>query len=165
MATSAAEAPAVQAPIQPPPVSPISDAQLTGGILDEQGFQILNKEEKIEYRDEHGNVLDPEQVEALRGQVEFQTRYETRTRLLDAAGNEIYNKVVEGHGPGDDSSVAEKPDPEPETAAGSPVPVASDEPAHVDVDADLAKEERVEAANTAATAAEPEENPEVEATA
>jgi len=136
------------------------------GVLDEQGFQILSKEEKIEYRDEYGNVLDPEQVEALRGQVEFQTRYETRTRLLDAAGNEIYNKVVEGDGPKDNSIVAEKPDPEPETASGLPVPIASDEPAHVDVDADLVKEQHVDAANTAATAAEPEmENPEVEATA
>jgi len=105
-------------------------------------------------------------VEALRGQVEFQTRYETRTRLLDAAGNEIYNKVVEGDGQQKDSSVAEKPEPEPETASGSPVPVASDEPAHVDVDADLAKEQHVDAANTAAAAAEPgSENAEVEATA
>lgn len=46
-------------------------------------------EEKIEYRDEDGNLLDEEQVKALEGKVSFSTRYETRTRLVDAAGNEI----------------------------------------------------------------------------
>lgn len=48
-------------------------------------------EEKIEYRDEEGNLLDEDQVRALEGKVSFQTRYETRTRLVDEAGNEVYD--------------------------------------------------------------------------
>lgn len=135
--------------------------------MDEQGYQILSKEEKIEYRDENGNVLDEAMVEALRGQVEFQTRYETRTRLIDGEGREIYNKVVEGDAPGSDNSVvAEKPDPEPETAPAPPPPVVSDEPVHVDAEQDVQKEEHLAAADTAASAAQPgEEHLEVEATA
>lgn len=46
-------------------------------------------EEKIEYRDEDGNLLDEAQVKELEGKVSFSTRYETRTRLVDASGNEI----------------------------------------------------------------------------
>jgi len=124
----------------------------------------------VEYRDENGNVLDDAQVEALRGQVEFQTRYETRTRLVDGDGKEIYNKVVEGSGPApiagldEESHVAEKPEPEPETAQAE-APIASDEPAHVDVEDDLQKEQHLGQADTAAAAAVPEENPEVAATA
>jgi dolichyl-phosphate-mannose-protein mannosyltransferase len=53
------------------------------------GHQILSREERVEYRDQHGNLLNEEQVEALKGKVEFKTRYETRTRLVDADGNEI----------------------------------------------------------------------------
>lgn len=52
-------------------------------------------EEKIEYRDEDGNLLDEEEVKALEGKVSFSTRYETRTRLVDAAGNEIEGIVGE----------------------------------------------------------------------
>jgi dolichyl-phosphate-mannose-protein mannosyltransferase len=53
------------------------------------GQRILSREEKVEYRDQDGNLLDPEQVKALEGKVEFKTRYETRTRVVDANGNEI----------------------------------------------------------------------------
>lgn len=40
-------------------------------------------EEKVEYRDEDGNLLDEAQVAALEGKVSFSTRYETRTRMVD----------------------------------------------------------------------------------
>jgi dolichyl-phosphate-mannose-protein mannosyltransferase len=53
-------------------------------------------EEKIEYRDEDGNLLNEEQVAALQGKVSFSTRYETRTRLVDEQGNEVHDGVVEG---------------------------------------------------------------------
>jgi dolichyl-phosphate-mannose-protein mannosyltransferase len=53
------------------------------------GQSVISREEKIEYRDQDGNLLDPEQVKALEGKVSFQTKYETRTRLVDTAGNEI----------------------------------------------------------------------------
>ncbi|CAK7562991.1 MAG: Dolichyl-phosphate-mannose--protein mannosyltransferase 1 [Sporothrix epigloea] len=57
---------------------------------DDTGEQlVLSREERIEYRDQDGNILNAEQVEALRGKVDFKTRYETRTRLIDEAGNEI----------------------------------------------------------------------------
>lgn len=55
---------------------------------------IVRLEEHIEYRDEDGNVLNDEQVKALEGLVEFKTRYETKTRLLDEYGNEL----PEGYG-------------------------------------------------------------------
>jgi dolichyl-phosphate-mannose-protein mannosyltransferase len=53
------------------------------------GQRILSREERVEYRDQDGNVLNEEQVKALEGKVEFKTRYETRTRIVDADGNEV----------------------------------------------------------------------------
>lgn len=50
---------------------------------------MLHKEQRVEYRDQNGNILDPEQVKALEGKVEFRTRYETHTRVIDAEGNEV----------------------------------------------------------------------------
>ncbi|KAF2970510.1 hypothetical protein GQX73_g3051 [Xylaria multiplex] len=54
-----------------------------------QGQKILAREEKVEYRDQDGNLLNEEQVKALEGKVEFKTKYETRTRVIDANGNEV----------------------------------------------------------------------------
>lgn len=53
------------------------------------GQRLVKREERIEYRDQDGNILDEEQVKSLEGKVEFKTRYETRTRMLDNGGNEI----------------------------------------------------------------------------
>lgn len=53
------------------------------------GQRLIKREERIEYRDQDGNVLDDEQVKALEGKVEFKTRYETRTRMVDAEGREF----------------------------------------------------------------------------
>lgn len=53
------------------------------------GQRLLKREERIEYRDQDGNVLDEEQVKSLEGKVEFKTRYETRTRVLDSDGKEL----------------------------------------------------------------------------
>jgi dolichyl-phosphate-mannose-protein mannosyltransferase len=53
------------------------------------GQKILSREERVEYRDQDGNLLNEEQVKELEGKVEFKTRYETRTRVVDANGNEI----------------------------------------------------------------------------
>ena len=47
------------------------------------------REEKIEYRDQNGNLLNADQVKALEGKVSFSTRYETRTRYLDDDGKEV----------------------------------------------------------------------------
>jgi dolichyl-phosphate-mannose-protein mannosyltransferase len=55
------------------------------------GQRVIAQEEKVEYRDQDGNLLDPAQVSSLaeEGKVTFKTKYETRTRLVDAAGNEV----------------------------------------------------------------------------
>lgn len=49
---------------------------------------------RVEFRDEHGNVLDESLVSALRkeGKVSFETRYETKTRL--AHGHQV--DIVDG---------------------------------------------------------------------
>jgi dolichyl-phosphate-mannose-protein mannosyltransferase len=51
--------------------------------------KMVHTEERVEYRDQDGNLLNEEQVKALEGKVEFKTRYETRTRVVDAQGNEV----------------------------------------------------------------------------
>ena len=67
---------------QPPPAENVTPQAAV------QNAQVV-KQEKIEYRDQDGNLLNEEQVAALEGKVSFQTRYETRTRVVDANGNEI----------------------------------------------------------------------------
>ncbi|KAL9114827.1 MAG: hypothetical protein Q9227_001070 [Pyrenula ochraceoflavens] len=58
--------------------------------------QVIGREERVEYRDQNGNLLNSEQVSQLEkeGKVTFKTKYETRTRLVDAAGNEIEDGPV-----------------------------------------------------------------------
>lgn len=53
--------------------------------------RILHQEETVEYRDQDGNLLDDEAVQQLLqdGKAKFETKYETRTRLVDEAGNEV----------------------------------------------------------------------------
>ena len=98
-------------------------------------------EEKIEFRDENGELLDDEQVKALEGKVSFSTRYETRTRVVDGAGNEIYNALVEeGDGSqGVHGTAADGPDPETGDAQR-----ANTEPASVGVEGDVRKERSLE---------------------
>ncbi|KAG9771237.1 PMT-domain-containing protein, partial [Aureobasidium melanogenum] len=52
---------------------------------------VIAKEEHVEYRDQDGNLLDEAQVAALmaEGKASFQTKYETRTRMVDEYGNEV----------------------------------------------------------------------------
>lgn len=59
------------------------------------GQRLVKREERVEYRDQDGNILDPEQVKELEGKVEFKTRYETRTRMLNDAGEEVEDSVDE----------------------------------------------------------------------
>ncbi len=68
--------------------------------------QVIAREELVEYRDEQGNVLDEAQVAALDGKVSFQTRYETRTRLVDPDGHELGDKPAEAP-PRPDGRIAE----------------------------------------------------------
>ncbi len=123
-----------EAPAQmsPPPLAP--------------GQSILSREEKIEYRDQDGNLLDPEQVKALEGKVSFKTRYETRTRMVDAQGNEINPPEEAPVAPphpdvdGADSSTSGKHEPESQA-----VPAIQSE-----VEADESKEESIENSNSSA---------------
>ena len=61
--------------------------------------KIIGREEQVEYRDQDGNLLNDEQVAALEkdGKVTFKTKYETKTRLVDEAGNEIQQQYAPEH--------------------------------------------------------------------
>ncbi|MGI4851010.1 MAG: hypothetical protein ACRYGR_03640 [Janthinobacterium lividum] len=109
-------------------------------------------EEKIEYRDENGRLLDEAEVKALEGKVSFSTRYETRTRLVDSEGNQLHEGVVEESVAGT-LAVGENPE-----TGGAPEADASAAPPHVDVGADLAKEAVVE---NSQESAEPSSEPEL----
>ncbi|KAI1865163.1 hypothetical protein JX265_008210 [Neoarthrinium moseri] len=92
----AAPPPPVQEPPQQAqnPQVPPNGAEGAAGIsgapqLQQDGQKVIGREERVEYRDQDGNLLNEEQVRALEGKVEFKTRYETRTRVVDAAGNEV----------------------------------------------------------------------------
>lgn len=69
------------------------DGQVTpqpaGAVL--EGQRVIGRDENVEYRDQDGNLLDPAAVSSLaqEGKVTFKTKYETRTRLVDADGNEM----------------------------------------------------------------------------
>lgn len=80
-----AKAPAVEQPKEKVSGAPAAGEQ-----------RVVHTEERVEYRDQDGNLLDMEQVKALEGKVEFKTRYETRTRIIDAAGNEVFVGAQEG---------------------------------------------------------------------
>lgn len=104
--------------------------------------EVVHVEEKTEYRDQFGNLLDDEQVRALSESpgVSFATKYETRTRLVDMAGNFLGFE-------GEDESVApHHPDVEggnPETGKPDELPT-KDQPATADAKKDTEKERSVE---------------------
>ncbi len=108
---------------------------------------IVSTEERIEYRDQNGNLLNEEEVASLEGKVSFKTRYETRTRVIDAAGNEIINEPAAGGA--DLAPPHPDVDREPETVAK--VAGEGDErqyPATASVEEDVKKENSVEKADT-----------------
>lgn len=120
------------------------------------GGQIVSHEEKVEYRDDIGNLLDPEQVKELEGKVSFSTRYETRTRILDAQGNELYNGPIQVEISDRESAagtVASAPEPEtvgepagqankapPKNVAAGKESVEKESKATAEPEADLSKE-------------------------
>lgn len=79
-----------QQPIVEEQIPPMSDAPAYHSAVPPPfAHSIISREEKVEYRDQNGNLLDEEQVKALEGKVSFKTRYETRTRMVDGAGNVV----------------------------------------------------------------------------
>jgi dolichyl-phosphate-mannose-protein mannosyltransferase len=149
--SSAAPPPVIAAPVvneQPKNDAEVSEAAVVSpppeGIPKE--LPVLSKEERIEYRDENGRVLNDEEVAELAGKVSFKTRYETRTRIVDAQGNEIYEGLVDAHGAEEAGVAPPHPDVEgqnPETQEGARAE-ASDLPPAVEVAEDQAKEQSVE---------------------
>ncbi|PKS12088.1 hypothetical protein jhhlp_001384, partial [Lomentospora prolificans] len=91
--TSAKAVEAKQPPPEVPAAEVAQDADAKAGISGAPpviaGQKVLQQEERVEYRDQDGNLLNEEQVAALQGKVEFKTRYETRTRIVDQEGNEV----------------------------------------------------------------------------
>jgi len=129
------------------PAEPVGDAAVTSQAPFEVGENpIVSREEKIEYRDENGNLLDEEQVKALEGKVSFKTRYETRTRIIDSDGNEIY----EGESAPDGRIMEGMPPPHPDVEGRNPETgdagenEANDAPPTVAVGDDQAKENSAE---------------------
>ena len=98
----------------------------------------VRREEKVEYRDQDGNLLNEEEVAALAGKVDFQTRYETRTRVIDPDGNEIPDSSSAGTAP------PHPADREPETAANDPENDGRELPATASPEDDVAKEKSVQ---------------------
>lgn len=85
----------------------------TAGISAPSGApepRVIAKEEKIEYRDQNGNVLNDDQVKELEGKVEFKTKYETRTRVVDEKGNEL--PVPDGGWPAEFAAGVAPPHPD-----------------------------------------------------
>ncbi|KAF2090172.1 glycosyltransferase family 39 protein [Saccharata proteae CBS 121410] len=102
--------------------------------------QIMGSEQKVEYRDEQGNILDEEMVKSLEGKVSFKTRYETRTRLVDAAGNEIAGSVQ----PDNEGIAPPHPDYDGPGTAEKAEGDASEKPPVVSASEDEAKESSAE---------------------
>lgn len=63
--------------------------QAQGAPID--GQQVVGSEERVEYRDQDGNLLDADEVAQLmeEGLASFSTKYETETKLVDQFGNII----------------------------------------------------------------------------
>ncbi|KAF2197032.1 dolichyl-phosphate-mannose-protein mannosyltransferas-like protein 1 [Delitschia confertaspora ATCC 74209] len=144
--SSAAPPPAVAPPVQQQVQEPIVSDKPEVSPPPAGELPVLSKEERIEYRDENGRILDEEEVKSLEGKVSFKTRYETRTRIVDSQGNEIYEALVgqqEVAGPG---VAPPHPDVEgrnPETGDVKEAE-ASEAPPTVAVEEDEAKEKSVE---------------------
>ena len=138
-----------QKPLAQEPQPPMSDAPAFQSAPPlPAGHSIISKEEKVEYRDQDGNLLDPEQVKLLEGKVSFKTRYETRTRLVDAAGNEIQPDIVGVAPPHPDVDNVDQ------ETIGIPEKAGDEGPASQrDVTADEKKEEGIE--NTRSSLAKP----------
>jgi len=146
LASGTLNAQKTNAPAAPPPADvkidkPVSPSE---AILTPQASaaeSVLSREEKIEYRDQDGNLLDEAQVKALEGKVSFSTRYETRTRLVDAQGREV------GDGPaGAEGFAPPHPDVErePETKVDTADMKSKDSPATVSPEQDIAKEKSID---------------------
>ncbi|RMJ17292.1 hypothetical protein BHE90_013521 [Fusarium euwallaceae] len=95
-----------------PVVNKQEEAVISGAPEPAVEHRVVAKEEKVEYRDQDGNLLDPEQVKALEGKVEFKTKYETKIRVVDENGQEV--QEPEGGWPADIDAGVAPPHPDVE---------------------------------------------------
>ncbi|KEY65458.1 hypothetical protein S7711_08588 [Stachybotrys chartarum IBT 7711] len=123
-----------QKPLANAPPQAQDDAAISGAPAPEP--KVLHRQEKIEYRDQHGNLLDEEMVKSLEGKVEFKTKYETRMRVVDNDGNEL--PEPEGGWPDEYQAGVAPPHPDVEgvdketVQADEAVPPPQDSPASKD---------------------------------
>lgn len=103
---------------------------------------MVSKEEKVEYRDQDGNLLNDEQVHSLEGKVSFQTRYETRTRVIDANGNELEEGPASPVGK--EGIAPPHPDADRGTSAGEAEDDGKEYPATASPEEDIGKEKSAE---------------------
>ncbi|OJD16883.1 hypothetical protein AJ78_02980 [Emergomyces pasteurianus Ep9510] len=84
--------------------------------------------DSVVYRDQDGNILDEEQVALLEkeGNVSFETRYETKTRIVDAQGREVGGEELAPRHPD-----VEGQNPETAGKAGGAGEVQADKPASI----------------------------------
>ena len=148
MASGTLNAQKTSAPPVPPPADIKEDKQVppSEAVVTPQASpaeSVLSRDEKIEYRDQDGNLLDEAQVRALEGKVSFSTRYETRTRLVDAHGREVANSPAGAEGFAPPHPDMER---EPETKVDTAVEKSKDSPATVSPEEDIAKEKSIDKA-------------------
>ena len=86
---------------------------------------VIGREEKVEYRDQDGNLLGDDQVQALmaEGKAKFETKYETRTRLVDEFGNEVQSPIAPDH---PDVEGADPETPQPQHGKSEPANAQAD---------------------------------------
>ena len=88
-------------------------------------------------------MLNEEQVKALQGKVSFSTRYETRTRVVDAQGRELADGSAGAEGFAPPHPDVER---EPETMSDRSEPGGRNSPATASPEEDLLKEKSLEEA-------------------
>lgn len=119
----------------PPPVQPKQENEEAAPVRDPMitaaarmpDEVVVNTEEHVEYRDQDGNLLDPEQVKALEGKVEFETKYETRYKVVDKDGNEVEEPPAADAGPvQQDASVLDKSAVRADADAGAKEPAKAE---------------------------------------
>ncbi|KAK5069940.1 Dolichyl-phosphate-mannose--protein mannosyltransferase 1 [Lithohypha guttulata] len=108
--------------------------------------KVLGREERVEYRDQDGNLLDDAQVSALlaEGKASFSTKYETETKVVDEHGNIIPESAVAPEHPDAEGA---NPDTKGNVKPGTEVPRA-------EVSLDDSREEQLRMAKPASDASE-----------
>lgn len=105
--------------------------------------QVVSHEEQVEYRDQDGNILDADEVASLmaEGLASFETKYETRTRLIDDEGN-VVDTIIDQGGVAPDHPDVEGQNP---STKRDPEEQARDQPAEAKAGGSVKKEDDGEA--------------------